>query len=230
MEFLRRLQSNPKFPAIIATLSYSLLTLCSAGGLLYYYTQIVNNEFNHWPLIAYLLMLANGLTGYTEFFDEDSFCPLRDLLDYCQVVLVLPCYAAELWTKSEMGPAEVAYVHAGLGFLAAAMFVVTEFRRQDLTDLAIFTNGFSTFGVGILSKNPLAFLAGLCFFLGYYWYKRSEDQCCLAPQDKFNFIMALFAIISVLSFDQNVVESIQSLIPEGLFASESESSPWSLNK
>lgn len=49
--------------------------------------------------------------------DEDSFYPLRDLLDYCQVALVLPCYAAQMWIKTEMGPPEIAIIHAGLGLV-----------------------------------------------------------------------------------------------------------------
>ncbi|KAF7277541.1 hypothetical protein GWI33_006927, partial [Rhynchophorus ferrugineus] len=78
---------------------------------------------------------------------------------------MMPCYAAELWKKTEMGPPEVGYLHAGLGFLAAAMFIFTEYKRQDLTDLAIFSNTISVFAVGALSKNPIAVVAGLVFFL-----------------------------------------------------------------
>lgn len=60
----------------------------------------------------------------------------------------------------------------------------------------------------------------MSFFLyRYYVYKRDDDQCCLAPQDKFNFVMAVFAGISLASFDDTLLQSIQDSV-NGLLAVE----------
>lgn len=34
----------------------------------------------------------------------------------------------------------------------------------------------------------------------------------MAPQDKFNFVMAAFAILSVASFDDNVTQTVQDAL------------------
>ncbi|CAG9767466.1 unnamed protein product [Ceutorhynchus assimilis] len=208
--FLEKIKQHPKFSFIVAGVSYTLLTIVSAIALLVYFTQIAENSFWHWQLVAYTLMLANALCGFTEFLsDEESFCPLRNLLDYFQLVLVLPCYAAEMWMKYEMGPPEIAAAHAGLGILAALVFVFGICRRQDLTDLAIFVNGFSLLCMALLNVNPFTLLATLAVVGGYCVYRRQDYQCCMAPQDKYNIAMVLFAVISLASFDDFTAQSFQ---------------------
>ncbi|KAH1014083.1 hypothetical protein HUJ04_002978 [Dendroctonus ponderosae] len=144
--------------------------------------------------------------------DEESFLPLRDLLDYCQLALVLPCYAAQMWIKTDMGPPEISAVHAGLGIIATIIYVTTELRRQDLCDLAVFANAVSLFVVGALTMNLFTIIATSVLVAGYYVYKRPDDQCCMAPQDKFNFVMAVFAILSLASFDDNVTRNVQDTL------------------
>ncbi|XP_050306975.1 uncharacterized protein LOC126743795 [Anthonomus grandis grandis] len=218
LAIMKKIQRNPKFPLVMAGASYTMLASASAGCLYWYFTQIASNDFWHWMLVSYCIMLANGITGFTEFFSEDSFCPLRDLLDHLQLVLVLPCYAAQMWVKTEMGPPEIAVVHAGLGIIAALMYILVECRRQDLTDLAIFANAFSLCCISLLNVNPFVTLATSVLVSGYLIYKRDDEQCCLAPQDKFNLIMATFAIISLVSFDDDIVTTVQDTVHEGLNA------------
>lgn len=57
---------------IMAGLSYSLLTIVSAGCFYLYFTNVAGNDFWHWQLIGYMIMLANGISGFSEFckFDE----------------------------------------------------------------------------------------------------------------------------------------------------------------
>ncbi|ENN79287.1 uncharacterized protein LOC109535045 [Dendroctonus ponderosae] len=203
---------HPIFPTVVAALSYTVLAITSAAALYLYFTEIAANDFWHWQLVSYIIMLANGITGFSEFFDEESFLPLRDLLDYCQLALVLPCYAAQMWIKTDMGPPEISAVHAGLGIIATIIYVTTELRRQDLCDLAVFANAVSLFVVGALTMNLFTIIATSVLVAGYYVYKRPDDQCCMAPQDKFNFVMAVFAILSLASFDDNVTRNVQDTL------------------
>ncbi|KAL1493989.1 hypothetical protein ABEB36_009665 [Hypothenemus hampei] len=209
---IEKIKSNPHFPAIFAALSYTLLTLGSAISLYFYFTGTVSNDFWHWQLVIYIIMIANGVLGFSEFIDEDSFFPLRDLLDYCQVSLALPCYAAEMWIKTEIGPPEIAGFHATLGLIAVCTYILMECRRQDLTDLAVFANGISLLCMALLSINLFTLIATSIFLAGYCIYKRHDDVCCMAPMDKFNFVMAAFALTSLASFDDNVIQATQDTL------------------
>lgn len=69
---IQKIKCNPAFPMIMAGLSYSLLTIVSAGCFYLYFTNVAGNDFWHWQLIGYMIMLANGISGFSEFckFDE----------------------------------------------------------------------------------------------------------------------------------------------------------------
>ncbi|XP_066254090.1 uncharacterized protein [Euwallacea similis] len=210
-DLLLKIKRHPKFPMAMAGLAYLLLTATSAAALSVYFTDIAGSDFWHWQLISYIIMVANGLTGFSEFFDESSFYPLRDLLDYCQLTLALPCYAAEMWIKTETGPAEIATIHAGLGIIAVLMYIVSESKRRDLTDLALFANAGSLLYIAATNTNVVILIATAIVIAGYCMYKRQEP-CCMAPADKFNFAMVAFAFFSLASFDDTIIQKIRSLL------------------
>ncbi|XP_066140992.1 uncharacterized protein [Euwallacea fornicatus] len=207
-DLLLKIKRHPKFPLAMAGLAYLLLTVTSAAALSVYFTDIAGSDFWHWQLISYIIMLGNGLTGFSEFFGESSFYPLRDLLDYCQLTLVLPCYAAEMWINTEMGPGEIATIHAGLGIIAVLMYIVTDRKRRDLTDLALFANAGSLIYIAAINTNLITLIATAIVITGYCMYKRQEP-CCMAPADKFNFAMVAFAFFSFASFDDNIIQKIK---------------------
>lgn len=37
-------------------------------------------------------------------------------------------------------------------------------------------------------------------------------MCCMAPLDKFNFVMVVFALISIASFDDTVIQKVTNSI------------------
>ncbi|XP_060518340.1 uncharacterized protein LOC132697082 isoform X2 [Cylas formicarius] len=210
---LKSFKEHQNFPLIVAGTSYAVLASVSAFCWYFYYTQIVRGDFWHYAFITYSVMFLNGLSGFTEFIHEDSFWALRDLLDYAQLVLTLPCYAAEVWIKNEVGPQELALLHAAFGFLALAVFIFLEYKRQDLTDLAVFSNLLSMLVVAAVYEDPLAGFAATVFAVGYCLLKRSCNQCCLALQDRFNFLMAGFAVVSLVSFDPALIQDFRSKFP-----------------
>lgn len=101
------------------------------------------------------------------------------------MALVLPCYAAQMWIKTEMGPPEIAIIHAGLGLLfcltkcqlfnwgfyqtgiaAAVLYIIVECKRQDLTDLALFSNGACLLFIAALTFNPFILVATAVLLAG----------------------------------------------------------------
>lgn len=66
-ELYKKLVCHPCFPIIVAALSYTVLAITSAAALYFYFTEIAANDFWHWQLVSYMIMMANGIIGFSEF-------------------------------------------------------------------------------------------------------------------------------------------------------------------
>ncbi|KAJ8936735.1 hypothetical protein NQ314_012182 [Rhamnusium bicolor] len=133
--------------------------------------------------------------------DEESFSDLRHLLDYAQIVLPLPFVTTELWQKHNVGPSEVAILHALFGLSAFLFYALMEYRRQDLTDLALILSIISSAVVGLLYQNYFATLAAAVVAAAYFGVKRKETCGDTKPQMIFNISMAVFSIASLAAFE-----------------------------
>ncbi|XP_050517671.1 uncharacterized protein LOC126892207 [Diabrotica virgifera virgifera] len=177
------------------------LSLVAAFCLKVYYEHVANRDARHLAHFSYLIMIANACAGLLRYTNDDTYCDLRILLDYGQLVLALPLIVTEFLLKNEVVPAEVAYIPTGIAFATFLMFIFLEYKRQDLTDLNVITSILCYIIVGY-AYSLYAFVAGLIFGLNYFLIKRREE-CFLKKANQFNLLMSAFALMSLLSLDPN---------------------------
>lgn len=136
--------------------------------------------------------------------NEESFIDLRILLDYAQVVLPHPFLTTELWYKHSVGPSETALMHCFFGLAAFLFFVLMEYKRQDLSDLALIISIISSIIVGIIYENYFATGAGVLLAAAYFPLKRGEECVLEGVQSLsgyFNFVMVVYSILTVAQFE-----------------------------
>ncbi|KAJ8960711.1 hypothetical protein NQ318_020003 [Aromia moschata] len=157
--------------------------------LLTYHTQVTDKDLLHFAYVGYTTMFLNSLVNFTSFGTDESFCELRLLLDYAQLTLALPCFTTEVWIANSVGANEVAVLHALFGLSAFFFYVLMEYKRQDLTDLALIISGLSSLLVGLIYANYFASGAALVYLVGYFFVKRKQT-CGLEASGAYNYIMA----------------------------------------
>ncbi|XP_018572689.1 uncharacterized protein LOC108912029 [Anoplophora glabripennis] len=189
---------------IIPFASHIVLTVINLYCLVMYYTNIMGKNFLDLGYVAYLTMFMNGLVGLSRIVNEEAFLDLRILLDYGQVVLSHPFLTAVLWQKHDAGPKEIAVAHCLLGLTAFLFFAFMEYKRLDLSDLALIISIPSSIIVGALFGNYFACGAGVLMALAYFGLKRGEDcilQTSPVLSGTFNFAMAAYAILTLVQFE-----------------------------
>lgn len=171
----------------------------SAFCLYYFYTTTNEKQLDQLTYITFLISCGNGLLA-TPLFSHESFCELKSLMDYAQEVLPLPFLTADLWIKFDLAPSYIAYMHAAFGLTAFFFLVIFEYKRPDLTDLAMILNFFSLIGAGIYMQNSFAVMASIEAGFFYIQYKRK--QVCLEDH-RYLFICscAFFNMFALFSFD-----------------------------
>ncbi|XP_057672015.1 uncharacterized protein LOC130903768 [Diorhabda carinulata] len=180
------------------------LSVVAAFCLKIYYEQVVDKDVRHLAHISYLIMIANACAGLLRYTNDDTYCDLRILLDYAQLVLTLPLIVSEFLLKNDVAPPEISYIPAGIAFATLLMFIILEYKRQDLTDLNVITSLLCYIIVGCF-YNLYAVLAGLNYAINYFFIKRKEG-CCLKKANQFNLLMSSFAALSLLSLDPTLWE------------------------
>lgn len=125
---------------------------------------------------------------------------LNILLDYAQVVLPHPFLMTTLWVKHNVGPNETALPHCVFGLAAFLFFVFMEYKRQDLTDLALIYSIISSILVGIIYENYYSVGAGSVLAVAYFALKRGEECVMESVQpcsSYFNFAMAVYSLLTL---------------------------------
>lgn len=176
-------------------LSFGVSALC----LFYFYTTTTEKQLDQLTYISFLITCANAIF-VTPLFRHESFCDLKLLMDYAQEVLPLPFLTADLWMKFEVAPGYVSYVHAAFGLTAFFFMVIFEYKRPDLTDLAMIFNFFSLLAFAIYMQNIFAGLAALEACAFYMKFKRLE-QCFEKNKMLFMCSCAAFNLLALCSFD-----------------------------
>ncbi|XP_023016392.1 uncharacterized protein [Leptinotarsa decemlineata] len=192
---------------ILPGLVNSQLAFVGIYCLLIYHSEVSQKEIKL-PSFAYSLMIANSLAGLTKFVPDDSFYELRLLLDYAQLIMALPLITTEFLITHQIFPEEISGIPVYIGFTALMLFIIFEYKRQDLTDLTIILSLFLYASTGIFHQ-PMAIVGSIFFSVGYFSYKRNEGVC-LRNQNYFNLCMAVFGFLSVVAFEPEKLLSIPS--------------------
>lgn len=181
--------------AIELLITYGITTFC----LYYFYTTTNDKQLDKLTYVTFIVTCLNSLL-HTPIFNHESFCELKSLVDYAQEVLPLPFLTADLWMKYEIAPAYISYINAAFGLFAIFFTIFFEYKRQDLSDLAMILNFVSLMGVAIYNANYFAICAAMIALVFYVWYKRTEE--CF-ENNKFVFMCscAFFNLFALFSFD-----------------------------
>ncbi|KAJ8920836.1 hypothetical protein NQ315_015628 [Exocentrus adspersus] len=185
--------------------SHVVLAAVNLYCLIIYFTQVTDKNLLDFGYVAYITMLAQALIGLTKYLNDESFIDLRILLEYGQIVLPHPFLTTALWQKLSVGPNEIALLHCFFGLAAFLFFILMEYKRQDLTDLALITSITSSIIVGILYENYFATASGFLMAGSYFKLKRGEDVCTASPKTPtfayYNLTMAAFSGVTLAQFE-----------------------------
>ncbi|CAG9860258.1 unnamed protein product [Phyllotreta striolata] len=167
-----------------------------------YYYEVTFRDIQHYAFVSYLLVIANSLSALLHFTNDSSYCDLRILLDYAQQVMCFPMVLTDFLLKYNIAPASIAVIPSILSLLTVFLFVLLEYKRQDLTDLNILIC-LITYTITGMEYNAYACIAALFIGTAYFRFKRNEGVC-IRKASQYNLLMAGFVFFSLLSLDNGV--------------------------
>ncbi|KAG5896904.1 hypothetical protein JTB14_033542 [Gonioctena quinquepunctata] len=188
-------------PAVLHFHLAAVATYC----LLIYQSDIAQGNIKP-ASFAYALMIANSLSVLSQYVPDDSFYELRVLLDYAQLLLALPFITTDFLIRYEVFPEEISAIPIFIGFGALVLFIVFEFKRQDLTDLTVILSLF-LYSVSGLVHQMWAFAAAFFFFIGYFGFYRNQGDCW-RNDGRYNLCMSMFAFLSLAAFQPDKLFTI----------------------
>nr|CAH7749433.1 unnamed protein product [Callosobruchus chinensis] len=148
------------------------------------------NEIMHFAFIAYIMMIFFGFVSISHYLWGDMLLDLTILLDYAQLTLVPPLLAAEVALRYHAMEPNLALALASAGVPALLFFVLMEYRRPGLTDLAIIPSIIALMAIGVENGSLGAVLAAAFFCYAYFWKKRNKGYC-IRGQCTYDLFMAL---------------------------------------
>lgn len=127
---------------------------------------------------------------------------MRILLDYAQQVICLPMIVTDFLLKYNIAPFEIAIIPTILSLVTLFMFVILEYKRQDLTDLNMILS-LAIYSICGMEYNLYACIASIFISIGYFGFKRSEGVC-IRKAHQYNLLMTGFVFFSLLSMDTGI--------------------------
>lgn len=171
----------------------------SVACFYYLLTKVTDNNLNQLTFFTYVITMLNALLS-VPLFSHESFCDLKILVDYAQEVLPLPFLASDYWIREELAPNYISYLYAAFGIGALVYLVIFEYKRPDLTDLAMLVSFCSLSLAGYYNQRPYPVLAAMEAGVYYVKFKRHEQY---VEPNKFKFILscATFNVLALTVFD-----------------------------
>ncbi|VEN43444.1 unnamed protein product [Callosobruchus maculatus] len=159
---------------------------------------IPSNEIMHYAFVAYVTMIFFGFVSFSHYLWGDMMLDLTILLDYAQLTLVPPLLAAEVAMRYNAMEPNMVLALASAGVPALLFFILMEYRRPGLADLAIIPSVVSLLVMGVTNGSVGAVLAAVCFCYAYFWNKRNKGYC-VRGQCTYDLFMALGGLAVAMS-------------------------------
>lgn len=118
-------------------------------------------------------------------------------LEFFQSSIVLPFLTTEVWLKHGVLQKEIAWIHAGVGLVLAAMYLTDQRVKDKLIDAVHSITAVSLGTVGVLNENYYAVGAAVLFAVAYFNFKRFNNCMDFNCQALFNGSMAGFVFCAL---------------------------------
>lgn len=116
--------------------------------------------------------------------------------------LSYPCFVTEIWLKYGVIQPEVAWIHAIVGAIPAALFIVDNRLKKNWIDVIVYLNTLSLVAICIQNVNYWGLAAGTAFTIGYYIQRKRSNLWQIEPDLWFNYFTNAFCCGAKLALDE----------------------------